>query len=186
MVKDEAIAQIGEVFRRYGYEGGTLARLSEATGLGRASLYHHFPQGKEGMAAAVLDHVYGLLQEHLLAPLSGAGSPEKRIRAMCVSLIHFYNGGQNSCFLDVLSLGEAQILFQEPIQRALGAWLEALSQVLTEAGCDYRTARERAEDAIIRIEGALVLSRCLGDTTPFMRTVERLPEQLLQHTYSKA
>lgn len=182
MAKDEAIAQIGEVFRCYGYEGATVARLSSATGLGRASLYHHFPQGKEGMAAAVLDRVYWLLQEYLLAPLRGDDPPQKRIRAMCASIIEFYNGGQNSCFLDVLSLGESQTLFQEPIQRTLSAWLDALSQVLTEAGCDYRTARERAEDALIQVEGALVLGRCLGDTTPFLRTMERLPEQLLQHT----
>lgn len=181
MVKDEAIAQIGEVFRRYGYEGATLARLSEATGLGRASLYHHFPQGKEGMAAAVLDRVYGLLQEYLLTPLRGDGSPQERIRAMCASITHFYKGGHNSCFLDVLSIGEAQTLFRETIQCTLGTWLDALSQVLTEAGLDYQTARQRAEDALVQVEGGLVLSRCLGDTAPFMRTMERLPQQLLEN-----
>ncbi|MBA3920689.1 MAG: hypothetical protein H0X31_02860 [Nostocaceae cyanobacterium] len=43
------------------------------------------------------------------------------------------------------------------------------------------SCRQRAEDAFIQVEGALVLTRCLGDTSPFMRTMERLPEQLLQH-----
>ncbi len=180
MVKDEAITLIGEVFRNYGYEGATLARLSLATGLGRASLYHHFPAGKEAMAAAVLDHVYKLLQEYLLTPLRGDGSPQEKIQVMCASIIEFYNGGQSSCFLDVLSLGEAQTLFREPIQRTLKAWLDNLSQVLTEAGFDSQTARQRAEDALIQVEGALVLARCLGDTTAFMRTMERLPKQLLQ------
>ncbi len=182
MAKDEAIALLGEVFRRYGYEGATLARLSEATGLGRASLYHHFPQGKEGMAAAVMERIYGLLQEQMLAPLLGDGSPESRIKAMCASLTNFYHGGENSCFLEVLSLGEAKDILREPIKRTAKAWLDALSQVLTEVGCNEQTARQRAEDALIQIEGALVLARCLEDTTPFLRTIELLPEKLLHPT----
>ena len=55
MTREEAIAQLSKVFRQYGYEGATLARLSAATGLRKASLYHHFPKGKEKMAAAVLN-----------------------------------------------------------------------------------------------------------------------------------
>lgn len=61
MSKEEVIAQLTKVFRQYGYEGATLARLSEATGLGKASLYHHFPKGKEEMAAVVLIETSHLL-----------------------------------------------------------------------------------------------------------------------------
>src|SRR5437762_12723369 len=46
---------LGEVFRAHGYEGATLALITEATGLGKGSLYHFFPGGKAQMAAAVLD-----------------------------------------------------------------------------------------------------------------------------------
>ncbi|NJR74520.1 MAG: helix-turn-helix transcriptional regulator, partial [Scytonema sp. CRU_2_7] len=52
--KEKVIVQLTKVFRQYGYEGATLARLSEATGLGKASLSSPFPKGKEEMAAAVL------------------------------------------------------------------------------------------------------------------------------------
>ncbi len=55
MVKNETIAQLLNVFQKYGYEGATLTRLSEATGFGRASLYHHFAKGKEEIAAVVLN-----------------------------------------------------------------------------------------------------------------------------------
>lgn len=37
MSKDKAIPQLLKVFRQYGCEGATLARLSEATGLGNIS-----------------------------------------------------------------------------------------------------------------------------------------------------
>src|SRR5687767_6837809 len=45
---------LAEVFRSHGYEGATLALISQATGLGKGSLYHFFPGGKAQMAADVL------------------------------------------------------------------------------------------------------------------------------------
>ncbi|WP_164094666.1 TetR family transcriptional regulator, partial [Serratia marcescens] len=45
---------LGEVFREHGYEGASLAVIGARTGLGKGSLYHAFPGGKEEMASAVL------------------------------------------------------------------------------------------------------------------------------------
>ena len=178
MSKDKAIAKLSEVFRQYGYEGTSLSLISKATGLGRASLYHYFPKGKEEMAATVLDRVYCALEERLLKPLQGDGEPADRIRAMCETIKQFYDGGHHSCFLDTLSVGNSQTLFQEPLQRTLNAWLNALAQVLIEAGQDPESARHQAEDAIIQVEGALILSRCLGSTEPFQRMIDDLPAKL--------
>ena len=57
MDRSEAVQKLVMVFRQHGYEGATLSKISEATGLGRASLYHHFPGGKQEMARAVLESV---------------------------------------------------------------------------------------------------------------------------------
>jgi AcrR family transcriptional regulator len=54
--RNEVIARVMAVVRREGYDGASLAELSKATGLGKSSLYHHFPDGKNDMVAAVLDH----------------------------------------------------------------------------------------------------------------------------------
>jgi TetR/AcrR family transcriptional regulator, lmrAB and yxaGH operons repressor len=178
MSKDTVIAQLRDVFRQYGYEGTSLSKISEATGLGRASLYHYFPKGKEEMAATVLDRTYTDLEEHLLKPLRGQGQPIDRIRAMGKTLNQFYNRGQSSCFLDLLSIGEAQPLFQATIRQTLNAWIVALAEVLVEAGQDSKSARNQAEDTIMQIEGSLVLSRCLGNTEPFQRAIAQLPESL--------
>ena len=53
--RDEVVDRLLTAFRRKGYDGASLADLSAATGLGRSSLYHYFPGGKEEMARAVLD-----------------------------------------------------------------------------------------------------------------------------------
>ena len=48
--RDELLPALGEVFRAHGYEGASLTAITAATGLGKGSLYHFFPRGKEQMA----------------------------------------------------------------------------------------------------------------------------------------
>lgn len=179
MSTEEAIAQLATVFRQYGYEGATLARLSKATGLAKASLYHHFPKGKEEMAAAVLNHMKHWFEEHILKPLRDGGTPADRIRTMSKNVDELYNRGQESCLLAVLTLGESKDLFHTQIRFALNIWIDTLAEVLIDAGLDSQRAQQRAEDAILQIQGALVLARALDDTAPFERVIKRLPEELL-------
>ena len=54
MDKPTLIRSLLNIFREYGYEGASLSKISERTGLGKASLYHHFPNGKQQMAQEVL------------------------------------------------------------------------------------------------------------------------------------
>ena len=179
MLREEAIARLIDVFRQYGYEGATLARLSNATGLGKASLYHHFPGGKEEMAAAVLEHLKGKLEVGILTPLRGNTDPVERLLAMARSVDAFYNHGQQACLLAMLALGEANDLFHTQIQHALNVWIDALAGVAVDAGVDTATARQRAENAILQIQGALILAKGLGDTAPFQRVLAALPDTLL-------
>ena len=48
--REDVIPLLGEVFRTYGFEGASLARISEGTKLGKGSIYHFFPGGKEEFA----------------------------------------------------------------------------------------------------------------------------------------
>ena len=52
--RKRVLDQLIALFRRAGYDGVSISRISEATGLGRPSLYHYFPGGKDEMAHAVL------------------------------------------------------------------------------------------------------------------------------------
>lgn len=180
MSRQDAIANLMPVFRHYGYEGATLSRLSQATGLGRASLYHHFPGGKQEMATEVLEQMNQLLDQTALQPLRQAEvDPRHRLEQMCATVAEFYQQGQEACLLSILTLGEAGDRFQGSVQAAMALWIETLAQTLIEAGVAPELARERAEDALIQIQGALVVVRGLGDSRPFQRVMDRLPQQLL-------
>ena len=179
MSKDKAVPKLLTVFQQYGYEGATLARLSEATGLGRASLYHYFPKGKEEMAATVLDYLKQGLQTQILAPLCSDRPPADRLIAMNENIDQFYCQGEKACLLALLNIGEAHALFQNQIQQMLELWVDSLAKVAIQAGVNPKVARQRAEDAVLQIEGSLVLSRGLNNQGIFKRVLTRLPEMLL-------
>jgi hypothetical protein len=56
--------------------------------------------------------------------------------------------------------------------------MRAFSQVAKESGLGSAAARSRAEEAIVRIEGSLILARVLGDTAGFERVLKSLPDLL--------
>lgn len=173
------VRQVIPVFLQHGYEGATLSRISEATGLGRASLYHHFPGGKERIAEAALEYLGELFDATVLTPLQNDKPPIENLKNMSESLKEFYNQGHNTCILSVFSLGEGHDLFHIQMQEALKTWIDSLSAVLVKDGLDRGVAHQRAENAVIQIQGSLVVTRVLGNTEAFERVLNNLPEQLL-------
>ena len=180
MSREKVILQLVPVFRQYGYEGTSLAMLSKVTGLGKASLYHYFPKGKKEMTQAVMDYIASSFKENILQPLSSSDPPQQKIIDMCRALDKFYANGTNNCFLAIMSVGEADRLFHNQVKQRLEIWLNALVHVLIAAGVEPKTARERSQNAIIEIQGALILVRILNEPEIFARILEKLPEKLIQ------
>ncbi len=176
--KEEVLNRLTAAFRRHGKEGATITTLEAATGLKRNSLYHLFPGGKDEMATAVFDHAAGIMQNHVLGPLRGAGDPKLRLAAMCEALDQFYSRGKEPCLVGVLTLGEPGEVIQQQIKLGVKAWIDTLCEVIREAGIPAEAAEERARDAVIAIQGALVVSRALGSEEPFKQLMTRLPDAL--------
>lgn len=177
---DALIDRLSATFREVGYEGASLALLSEATGLKKASLYHRFPGGKEQMGLEVLQEAGRWLTEHVLKPLASKGTPRERIAAMTGELDSFYQGGKQACLLNLLSspIGE-ESPFKETIRQMFEAFVESLASVIAEAGCSPAAARDRAEHGVALIQGSLVLARGLGSTKPFRNALDALADELL-------
>jgi len=177
--RDEVVARIQDVFRDRGFDGASLAELSNATGLGKSSLYHYFPGGKDEMAVAVLERIDAWMNTRALAALRGTGTPKARLRAMLHVLDEFYVGGRNACVLGNLVVGGSRAKFQDYLASAFRGWIAALRDLAVEAGVRGAEAQQRAEDAVIRIEGALIVAGGLGDPAPFKRALRNIEHDLL-------
>ncbi len=176
--REEVLERLLSAFRDRGYDGASLTELSAATGLGKSSLYHYFPGGKEDMAEQVLAHLDAQLAAALFAPLKMKQSPARKLKAMLTTLDAFYEGGKRACLLERLGASVDRARFRRPLAHAFTAWIEAVEGLCLEAGLPKPLARRRAEDLVVRVEGALVVCAGTGDARVFERTLEDLRTSL--------
>lgn len=177
--KDEVLDRLLDTFRDRGYEGASLAELSAATGLMKSSLYHHFPGGKEDMAEQVLAHLDRQLATSLYEPLRSSRTPARKLGAMLHTIDAFYGSGRKACLLERLCASVDRTRFQRPLRRAFTAWMDAVEALCLEAGLSKAVARARAEDFVVRIEGALIVCAGTDDYGVFERTIRDLRASVL-------
>ncbi|WP_213805561.1 TetR/AcrR family transcriptional regulator [Granulicella sp. dw_53] len=179
LISDEVfMATALDLFRSYGFEGVSLKRLADATGLEKASLYYRYPGGKDEIAMAVATDVVAWFQANVFEPLTGTGTTRKRISFVAERLREFYAGGSKACLTEILSIPGAPEELLLALRGAMQAWINAFTQIAKESGLSPAAARSKAEEAIVRIEGSLVVARVVGDTATFERTLKLLPDLL--------
>lgn len=168
-----------EAFRGTGFDGVSLSRISELTGLGKASLYHHFPGGKGEMAEAVMDLAGAWVQTNVLDHLHAKDAPAARLERVLASLEAFYQCGEKSCLLDVMPIGSGSEV-RGKVAEVLTALLKGFEHLAVDGGVPKAEARRRAEGALVAIQGSLVMARGLGDNLVFMRQMKALRENFLK------
>lgn len=176
----ELLAQIVTVFRESGYEAASLTRLSQATDLKRASLYHRFPGGKEAMAEEALASMLRWADENILSPLREPAEPRAKLDAAASAFAAYYRDGALPCLINLFGTPDAAPKsLTRGVQSVVSALISAISNVLLEAGLPSDEARTRALRGVVLIQGALVLSRAFRDTAPFEATMTTWTDELL-------
>lgn len=177
--RDTAIDRLIGVFQQRGYQAASLSELSSATGLGRSSLYHHFPDGKADMARAVLARVSDWLTADVLAVLEGPGEPRARLAQAIAALDAFYQAGRTRCVLGNFVLDGSREVFAEELRTIFTRLIAGFARVASDAGLSAEQADAKAEESVVQLQGALVLASGMGDAAVFQRALWRLPSVLL-------
>lgn len=166
--RDDVLEALGEVFRHYGYEGASIARISAATGLGKGSLYHLFPGGKDEMATAVIAHIHDWFERAIFSPLRLTGDTD----GMWDHVAAYFNRGGRVCLIGAFALADTRDRFATAITRYFTCWIDALALAYRQGGVE--NAHPMAVNAVLRVQGAIVLSQALGNTQPFETTIADL------------
>ncbi|WP_296002008.1 TetR/AcrR family transcriptional regulator [Rugamonas sp.] len=176
----DVLPLLAEVFRAHGYEGASLARICVGTGLGKGSIYHFFPGGKEEMAAAVLDEISLWFHEQVYAPLrDGEGDDVQHgLDQMFRVVGRYFQSGRKICLLGVFALGGERDRFAVAIKHYFVEWMKALAAALERGGRDAATAAALAQQVVGGIQGALVLSRACDKPALFTHSLQRLRDDL--------
>ena len=176
--KTEVLDRIMDSFRRHGYDGASLATISERTGLGKSSLYHHFPGGKEQMAIEVLAHLNSSLAK-TFRTVEEEPDPKTKLDLLLDAIDAFYEGGRQACLLERLGASVDRARFAAPLKATFIDLMSVLENVCRAAGLSVSAAHGRAEGAVVRIEGALVVAAGMNDPSVFGRTLDELRATLL-------
>lgn len=177
--RSDVIPVLAEIFREYGFEGASLSIIGEKTGLGKGSLYHFFPGGKVEMAAVVLNEIDTWFQHHIYRPLRETEDPRTAINNMCQAVDDYFLSGRRICLVGAFALDNVRDRFSDRIRDYFADWKGALTAALEKIGDPNATASDRAEEAIISIQGALVLARALNDPSLFERSIMKTQRRLL-------
>ena len=176
---ETAIEKLSPVFRKYGYDAASLTMLQDATGMSKGSLYHRFPEGKVQMVQEVIESRGRWLSEHVFTPLRDDRPPAVRIREMLRFVDKHYDSGISVCLLGVLAMSESSKQYCDNLTSVFLDWIDALSIPLVDAGMRKPEALKLSQMSIMKIQGALLLTRALGTNRPFKEALASIRAELL-------
>jgi TetR/AcrR family transcriptional regulator, lmrAB and yxaGH operons repressor len=154
------------LFRRQGYAATGLNQILEEAGVRAGSLYHHFPQGKQQLAAAVVAaagaDIEQLLRRFLATSRSVADIVDRWIDLLVAGLAGDQRDG---CPIEPIATESvnASPQVRAASARAFKGWCTAIGDRLRSEGWSDSDAETVALGVISLIEGALILSRIAGD-----------------------
>jgi TetR/AcrR family transcriptional repressor of lmrAB and yxaGH operons len=141
-------------------------QILETADVKAGSLYHHFPDGKQALAAAVVDSAGGeierLLRRFLDSDASVADIVDGWIDLLIVQLASDQRDG---CPIEPIATESvnASPQVREASARVFAGWSAAVAERLRADGWPEDDADQMALSVIALIEGALILSRIAGD-----------------------
>ncbi|SFW24157.1 TetR/AcrR family transcriptional regulator [Cellulophaga fucicola] len=178
----DLLTALGKVFRAKGYEGTSIKELSEATGLKKASLYHRFPDGKEEMANSVFSHIEEWVKETIFFALNDESIvPQARLKQAIDHIRILYNGGKDTCVFRAFSMDNGLQLFEGHISGGITEYIKAFKNVGLALKFNEKEAKEHAVQTLIEIQGSLILTKGLNDTSIFENTLKNIENRYLKH-----
>lgn len=171
----ERLIRAGEaLFRSQGYSGTGLKQLADDARAPWSSMYHFFPDGKEQMAAEILDYAAAYYARRLARGFEARPDPLAAIDAIFSGEVEILkrSGFRDGCPIASVTLDTASTV--EPLRKRCGeafaSWIKAIAKGIAQAGVDEAQATELATFVLAALEGAIVLSRASKSPAPLQRT----------------
>ena len=174
----QLLARLLPIFRDFGYEGATLNKLAAASGLGKASLYHHFPGGKAEIASTLLRQAVARLEKLAFARLAKRGPAARRLREFVDGFVAYSDHGESPCVIVAFSQGSAWQAHGSSIAEQLRSWSALLATTFVEAGYKPKRARRAADKLLGQLYGNLLMSKLRSDPRHFQQGVKRIKKEL--------
>ena len=183
--RDRMIQSAALLFRENGYSGTGFRDVIEHSGAPRGSIYHHFPGGKEQLAAETVAWAADVI-ERRIARAAQSGDP---IAALGIFVESWRDVLEDSNFragcpiVAVAAEADAGSTATDAAAAAFTRWQDLIGRTLLDAGVSRTDARRLATTVVAAIEGAILLCRVRRDIRP-LRDVHRALEATLRTAIS--
>ena len=177
--RHDVIPVLAEVFREHGVEGASLAVITAQTGLGKGSLYHFFPGGKDEMVRAVLENISTWFEDNIFSRLENPDDPKAAILATLSATDAYFHTGGRVCLVGALAVNNVRDRFFSEIQSYFNRWMDLLARTLQRQSYSKQEARALAEEIVGGIQGALILARATDNTKIFSSAIKRYKARVI-------
>jgi TetR/AcrR family transcriptional repressor of lmrAB and yxaGH operons len=163
-----------------GLQATSFTEVLEATQTPRGSLYHHFPDGKDELVRAALDHVTAQM-EAVLATKDGAPAEEiVDLFARAWRSVLTRSRMQAGCAVVAVTVATDSPELLEHAGAIFRSWRGMLTEMLARGGVPRDKAAPFAALLIAATEGAVILSRGEQSMDPFELVAAQLLDQVRQ------
>lgn len=183
--RSKMIQSAALLFRENGYSGTGFRDVVAHSGAPRGSIYHHFPGGKEQLAADTVAWAADVIERRIQRATKG-GDP---IAALDMFVESWREILEDSAFhagcpvVAVAVEAHAGSSATSAAAEAFTRWQDLIAKSLLDVGVGRAEARRLATLVIAGVEGAILLSRARRDIRP-LRDVHRALEETLQTAIS--
>ncbi len=175
------VAAATRLLARDGYRGLSVAELLHEAGAPSGSLYHHFPGGKEELAATAIREAGAGAQAAMASLLERAG-PRPAVEALFALALAQARGSGWLLGCPIGTPASDGVAGSEAIRAAvaesLDGWLGVIADALTARGVPQDRAAETAALVIAAYEGAILIARARRDPDVMSATARRLSEHV--------
>ncbi|KAA3664114.1 MAG: TetR/AcrR family transcriptional regulator [Chloroflexi bacterium] len=180
--RDQIIETTCKLIETQGYRATGLNQILAESGTPKGSLYHYFPDGKDGLVAAAISHTSTLIEKRLQEGMDVSPDPAVAIPEFLRNLAHYvqasdYQAGGpiTAVALEAASTNER---LNAACRDAYRAWQAVIETKLLAAGYETNRARRLAALVIALIEGAIILCRSERHIGPLLDTATELVQLL--------
>jgi AcrR family transcriptional regulator len=183
--RNRMIQSAALLFREQGYSGTGFRDVIEHSGAPRGSIYHHFPGGKEELAADTVAWASAVIERQIERAAQN-GDPLVAVGMFVDAwreVLEDSNFRAGCPIVAVAAEADAGSTATAAAAAAFGRWQELIAHALLGAGVGRTDARRLATLVIAAIEGAILLCRARRDIRP-LRDVHRALDATLRAAMS--
>ena len=169
--KSRFVISAAELFQRKGYSAVGLTEIIEAAQAPKGSFYHHFPEGKEQLAAQSVELAGAYVLHHFQKSFADAPDFVSGVEIMARTILHWLDRSEWEVGCPIVSISVDQVphstLLTSTSKAVLESWIDGIEAHAIRFGLP--DPRGVALRLLIAYQGAWIVAR-----------IQRSPEPLLQ------